>query len=195
MSRAQWGRDTKRFHMIVEDGDSLGETYLDEILVPARYPTPKEMAAARKAIEEFTRLRWNVHKVYPYARKVASVQAQVTHEMANLPPHVSKKEYVKAKEKALFAKYEPDIRRMTRDQGRVLIKLIHREAHTTMYELVKEDKNTVSAVFWQGVGSLFSIDLKAEYNPKEDYLIDAIVKELEGGGYNMVYKTYNYELP
>lgn len=179
---AQWGRDTKQFHVLATAGTApIGEADLNPVEIE-----DKLTSAAIK-------LRWNVHKVYPYAKKVAQMQAQIAQEMQQLTG-AQRRAYIKTHEEALFAQYEPIIRKMTPEQGRILLKLINREAHITMYDLVKDDKNTLVAMFWQGTGRIFGVNLKAQYNAQHEPCIEAIVQELEMGGYNMVYKTPNYAL-
>jgi hypothetical protein len=193
-SYAQWGEKLKKYAVLTEGGESYGEADLDEVFIMGKMPSKRELEKGREKLAKFERLRWNVHKVYPYARKVAIVRAQIHQELRSLPSGSSQRDYLKQKEKALFARYEQDIRRMSRDQGRVLCKLVDRETNITMYDIIRENKNAATAIFWQGVGSIFGINLRSEFDPEEDKMIDAVVKELENGGYNMVYKTYNYVL-
>lgn len=194
-AQAQWGRDVKRFEMILEDGELLGEADLNDVVITSTFPTSKEQKHGQEQLQAWLRLRWNVHKVYPYAKKVAQIREQIAYEMNSLPPNSKKREYVKQKEQELFAKYEDKVRHMTRDQGKVLLKLIHRETHVTMYDMIRDNKSGVNAAFWQGVAFLFSVNLKSTYDRNgADTQIEWFVRELEAGGYNMVYKAYNYSL-
>lgn len=174
---AQWGRDVKQFNVIETDNVMVGEADLHAVEINDRLSS--------KALK----LRWNVHKVYPYAQKVAETQAKIANDMQHLPAGVSHREYAKAQEKMLFAQYEPVVRKLTAEQGRILLKLISRQTNTTMYDIVKEDRNAVTAIFWQGVGTLFGVNLKTQFDPEEDAAINAIVQELEMGGTNMVYNS------
>ena len=52
----------------------------------------------------------------------------------------------------------------------------------TPYNLIKEFRGDVSAVFWQGIARIFSNNLKDEYDPDgDDQMIEEIVKMIEMG--------------
>jgi hypothetical protein len=56
--------------------------------------------------------------------------------------------------------------KIVRSQGRILVKLIHRQTGTTTYELVKTPKRVES--FWSSTAaSMFDINLKSEFVPYE----------------------------
>ena len=67
-------------------------------------------------------------------------------------------------------------------QGRILLKLIDRETGETSYALLKDLKNSFSAVFWQTLARLFGQNLKSEFDPEgEDKLLNDIVLMIEAG--------------
>lgn len=175
-----------------------GETYMDGTLqavdITAKRPSRYQIRKGRKRLAKFTRLRWNVHKVYPYAVKVGQILQQVNIELQEIEDPKERKKYLKSKEVSLFGEYEDDLRRMSRSQGKVLVKLVHRQTGNSTFHLIKEVKSGVSAVFWQSIGLLFGINLKSEYDPEEEAMIEEIVKELETGGYNICYKRYAFLL-
>ena len=77
-------------------------------------------------------------------------------------------------------------------QGKILLKLISRQTGQNAYALIKDTKNGATAVFWSGVGSLFGINLKAEFDPGEDGIVEDFARELDSGGYNIFWKESNY---
>ncbi len=175
-----------------------GETYMDGTLQPvnivAKRPSNAQIRRGKKRLVRFTRLRWNVHKVYPYAVKVGALLMEVNAELETISDPKERKEYLKSKENSLFGKYENDLRRMSRSQGKVLVKLVHRQTGESTFHLIREVKNGITAVFWQSIGLLFGINLKSEYDTEEDAMIEKIVYELEQGGYNICYKRYGFVL-
>lgn len=175
-----------------------GETYMDGTLQPisitARRPSRSQLRRGRKRLAKFTRLRWNVHKVYPYAVKVGTILQEVSNELQAIEDPKARKRYLKSKEATLFGQYEKDLRRMSRSQGKVLVKLVHRQTGNSTFYLIKDVKSGVTAIFWQSIGLLFGINLKSEYDQAEDAMIEEIVKELEMGGYNICYKRYGFAL-
>ncbi len=184
------------FKVYERDGDFIGEWDYEEIQITGKRPSRSKIRRGKRRLEEYTRLRWHVHKVYPYAVKVGALLEEVNEELNSLPDSISRRDYIKTKEDNLFGKYEQDIRRMTKSQGKILIKLIHRQTGTSMYSLIKDVKSGATAVFWQSVGRIFGINLRDQFeeNNDDDKLIEGFVRELEEGGYNIVYKCRNYEL-
>ncbi len=203
LSSIVWGQGEEgyeyipKFRVYTVDGVTFMSGELDSIRITADPPTTRELRRGRRQLQRFTRLRYNVHKVYPYAVKLAGILAEVQAEIDALPNEKARKEYVKNKEKSLFGSYEDDVRRMTRSQGKVLVKLIHRETRLSTYALIKDNKNGASALFWQSISLIFGINLKTQFDPQkeeEDSMIDFIVRDLEKGGYNIAYRQYNYQL-
>ncbi|MGD0712450.1 MAG: DUF4294 domain-containing protein, partial [Bacteroidales bacterium] len=64
----------------------------------------------------------------------------------------------------------------------ILLKLIYRQTGVTSYEIVKELRGSLRAIFWQTIARLFGNNLKVEYDPVgEDKAIEEIVKQIENG--------------
>lgn len=184
----------KRFKVYEHEGQTYMFGELEGIDILANKPSKRELRRGKKRLARFTRLRWNVHKVYPYAVKVSDVLAQVEKELEAIPDEEAKKEYVKAKEKSLFGAHENDIRKMTRSQGKVLVKLINRETGKSTFDVIRDAKSGASALLWQSIGLIFGINLKTKYDEEEDAMIEQIVEDLEEGGYNIAYRRYNYSI-
>ena len=87
-------------------------------------------------------------------------------------------------EKSLFEQYKPVLKRFSKRQAKVLIKLVQRETHQTSYDIVKAFLGSFRATFWQGFGKLFGVSLKGEFHPekdREDAIIERIACSVEEG--------------
>ena len=84
-------------------------------------------------------------------------------------------------EDKLVLKYGHSMRKLTRNQGRILVRLIDRETNRTSYDIIKEFRNIFVAGFWQITARVFGHDLRSNYNSEtgEDRLIEFIIKRLE----------------
>ncbi len=184
----------QRFRLYQYNGETYMYGSIDAVDIVRRPPTAQELRQGRRQLERFTKLQWMVHSVYPYAQRVAELLNEVEQDMANIQGSQAQKEYIKQREQELFARYEQDFRKMSRTQGKILIKLISRQTGITAYDLIRDTKNGASAFFWQGIGRIFGMNLKEGFNSTDDALIEAIVAELDRGGYNICYKSYNYRL-
>jgi hypothetical protein len=198
-TRAQQARrdSLRQFRVYTVEGKVFMVGQLDSVRITAAPPSRRELRRGQRRLRRFTRLRFNVHKVYPYAVKLAEILEEVQAHLDSLPSDRARKAYVENTEQNLFGAYEKDVRRMTRSQGKVLVKLVHRETDRSTYALIKDNKNGASAFFWQSVSMIFGINLKTAFQPgeeKEDAMIDYIVRDLENGGYNIAHRRYNYQL-
>lgn len=183
-----------RMEVIEWMGETIGNGDMDSVYIYGTKMTGRDARKAAKKKENYDKMRWNVHKVYPYAVGVADLLREVDKETAKMPNDAAKKAYLEKRQKEIFATYQDDVESMTSAQGKVLIKLIHRQTGNTLYSLIKDTKNGTTAFFWNGVGSLFGLSLKTEFDAEEDDMIGLFARELDGGCYNIVYQQASYKL-
>lgn len=136
-------------------------------------------------IDRFTR---NIMKAYPYAKLTSETLQEMDRELAKISGKKERRKYIDWAEKQMKEAFEKDLKKLTYNQGRILIKLVNRETGKTSYELVKELKGSFSAFMWQGVAKLFGANLKSEFDPKnEDYIIEIVVNKIERGELPVAY--------
>ena len=120
----------------------------------------------------------DVKKVLPYA-KIAGFRFQLMEQnLQMLPTEKAREEYLKRTEEAIKEQFMDDLVGLTVSQGKLLIKLIHRETGKDTYTLLKTYRGKLTAWYWQGLAKVFTADLTNEYNPIEDWQIEQIIKEL-----------------
>ena len=99
--------------------------------------------------------------------------------LKNLKSKRSKRKYLRRLEKFLYTEFEHELKKLSRSQGRILIKLVHRQTGITIFELIKELRTGLKAFIYQTTASLFKLSLKDKYDPEdilEDYLIEDILQ-------------------
>ena len=176
------GKDTLRgreylLQKVERNGVTLPEIPIKEITIVARPPRSEKSQYRR-----YSRLVYNIKKVYPYALLVRERLASVNAELEKIHGEKERRKYLKNVEKDVFGKYEGDMRQLTITQGRLLIKLIDRETMNTSYALIRDYRGKISALFWQGIARIFGTNLKDEYDPYgEDALIELIIHEIDEG--------------
>ena len=157
----------------------------DTVLMVLHKPVvcmPPYIFVSRRQQEKYTKLVRNVKKVWPYAKIIKRVYAELVDSIAKIPTEEEKKAYVKAQEKKLRAQFENELVNLTISQGRILIKLVDRETGSTTYEVLKELKGGFSAFIFQGIARLFGSNLKSEYDAlEEDKMIEDIIVRIENG--------------
>jgi hypothetical protein len=165
---------------IIIDGDTLPYVALPDV-----YITGTMDAEAMKRLQEYYRLRFNVIKMYPYAKLAAVKIKEINNQLATLDKKKDKKKFIKEQDEQLKKDFEGTVKNFSQRQGDVLIKLINRETGNTSYELVKELKGSFNAFIWQTAARLFGHNLKDTYDPQgEDKNIEAIVQQIEAGQVN-----------
>lgn len=145
--------------------------------------TAEQRAARMDRLKKLSRFRRKVLKVYPIARQVATLVNQINEDTQNMR-HREREKHLRELEKALKGKNEQTIRRLTRSEGRILLKLIYRETDNTTYALIKEYKSSAAAGFFFVLGKLFKMNLKQDYDPHKEIAIETVVREIERGEYD-----------
>ena len=158
---------------LVVDGDTVPWSVLDEMLFVAK-PTLNDFQARRN----YYILMKKVGRVYPYVREAALRMDSVNLQLEGIDRRRQRRKYTKSYQKYLEERFEPELRKLTRSEGQILSKLIYRETHTSVYEIIKTYRNVLSARFWSMTAWWYDIDLKRPYDPEndaEDRLIENIL--------------------
>ena len=171
------GNDTKRLPYIIESGDTIPIFTLQSVTIidsldPDYY----------KKLQAYYRLRYNVLKVYPYAKLLTIKLNEINNHLATLQTKKERRKYMKVAEEQMKKDFEKDLKSFSESQGRVFTKLIDRETGHSSYELIKELRGSVKAFWWQNFALIFGQNLKARYDPNgEDAAIEGIVRQIEEG--------------
>lgn len=123
-------------------------------------------------------LKRRIFRVYPYAKLTAEKLTQLNETMNKLKTTKEKKKYFKIVEKYLEEEFEPRLKKLSRNDGKILVKLIHRQTGESTFDLIKHYKSGWKAFWANSTARMFSINLRATYKPYdeiEDYNIEAIL--------------------
>lgn len=133
---------------------------------------------SEEARKQYLILRSRVKKVYPYAKLAAERLHIMEQTMDTMKNKRSKKVYTKRMQKYIEDRFTDELKKLSRSQGRILVKLIHRQTGRTAYQLVKDLRNGWNAFMYNSTAWFYDISLKTEYNPAEnteDFLIEGIL--------------------
>jgi hypothetical protein len=160
-------------------GDTLAMIVFNPIII---YPRER----FRNKAEE--KLYWktvrDIKKTLPYAKMISNTLLETYEYIDTYQTEKQKQAYLKRFEKELFAQYKPQMKKLTKNQGKLLIKLINRETNQSSYSIVKAFLGTFRAGFWQTFSKFFGASLKAGYHPnknKQDAMIERICVRIEQG--------------
>lgn len=165
-------------YFVTDEGDTVPVVNLQTINV-----VENRVFASKREERKWSRLKRDVAKVYPYS-KIAGKKLKEYNDMMTGKSEKEQKRILKVAEADIKKQFEGDIRNMTINQGRILIKLIDRETGNTSFTLVKDLRGSFQAVFWQSVARIFGSNLKSAFDPKkepEDKMIEEIIHTIEDG--------------
>ena len=163
------------FYYIIE-GDTIPREHIDleEVVLLNKLKFNTKDDRRRYLI-----LRRKTRKVYPYAKLAAERLTVMTNRLETLKKRRDKKRYTRRVQKYIEEEFTDQLKNLTRTEGQILAKLIHRQTGRTAFDLVKELRTGWRAFWYNTTASLYDISLKKEYRPfedKEDYLIEDILE-------------------
>ena len=164
---------------MIYEGDTIPVVNLNEIVVEGEM-----IFKTKKQKEQWSSIRFNVKKVYPYAILASAKLKEYEKVLKTMSDGDDQKKYMKLAEKDLKNQFEDQLKSLSIKQGRILIKLIDRETGRTSFDLVKQLRGGFNAWMWQGVAKIFGSDLKSEYDKDgEDKMIELAIAQVESGLY------------
>jgi hypothetical protein len=124
-------------------------------------------------------------KAYPYAKLAAERLEVLNDRIDNIKSKRKKKQYTIRVQKYLEGEFTDQLKKLTRTEGRILIKLIHRQTGETSFDLVKDLRSGWKAFWYNTTAKIFNLSLKEKYDPEninEDYLIEDILQRAFADG-------------
>jgi hypothetical protein len=159
------------------EGDSIQLMEMNNV-----YVYPELTFKNRKQAESYMRLVRNVKAVLPIAKQARQMLIETTEYLETLPTKEEKDAHIKRVEEDIFKTYKPKMKKLSYSQGKLLIKLIDRECHSSSYDMIKAFMGPLRAGFWQVFAWGFGASLKKEYDPAGvDRLTERIVLMVEAG--------------
>ncbi len=123
--------------------------------------------------------RKKVHKAYPFAKMTQDKLAVINMRLEGMESKKRKKRYTKRLQKHFEKEFTDQLKKLTRTEGRILIKLIHRQTGETAFDLLKSLRSSWKAYWSDQTAKIFKLSLKDEYHPEsvaEDFLIEDILQ-------------------
>lgn len=156
----------------LQDIDTMKVVQLPEVLIYRGDDIDEESK------KNFLILQRRIQRVYPFAKATSERLTALNKGMAKLKSEREKKKYFKIVEEYLEKEFEGKLKQLSRKDGQILVKLIHRQTGSTTFDLIKEQKSGWKAFWANKTARVFNINLKTEYSPynvSEDFLIESIL--------------------
>ncbi len=182
LSFISYGQDTivtpeqENYDYYIIEGDTIPRSAIDlnEVIVFKRLKFNSKEERRRYLI-----LRRKTRKVYPYAKLAAERLVTLNERLTAIENKNDRKRYTKIIHRYLENEFSSELKKLTRTEGQILIKLIHRQTGETAFELIKRLRSGWKAFWYNTTASAFDISLKREFDPvnqEEDYLIEDILQ-------------------
>jgi len=147
---------------------------LDEIILlnKIKFKSSKE----RKYYYWYTK---KVRKAYPYAKLASDKMLELNLALDSIKSKRKRRKHVKKVQKYLEGEFTEQLKKMTRTEGRILIKLINRQTGETLFSLIKDYRSGLKAFMYNTSAKFFKLNLKNEYKPEEialDFIVEDILK-------------------
>lgn len=162
--------------MIIIEGDSIFQSHiaLDEVYIFGKLDFDSYQEKLRYYI-----LRRKTIKVYPYAKLASERLEELNDSLSMIKRKRKRKKYTKRVQKYIEEEFSEELKKLTRTEGQILVKLIYRQTGNTAFDLVKELRSGWRAFWYNTTAKMFDISIKQEYHPEsvhEDYLIEDILQ-------------------
>ncbi|MBR9847500.1 MAG: DUF4294 domain-containing protein [Algicola sp.] len=169
-------QDSTAVEYILVEGDSIPKTAIDlnEVLLLQQLKFDSKDDHIKYLI-----LKRKTIKVYPYAKLAAERLTTLNERLATLETKRAKRRYAKLIQRYIEDEFSAELKKLTRTEGQILIKLIHRQTGKTTFDLIKQLRSGWRAFWFNTTANVFDISLKREFDPlnvKEDFLIEDILE-------------------
>ena len=162
------------------------DTVIDSYVIPEIYiGVEKE---EEKYIRDMAVLRGRILRVYPYAKATSENLLIINKNLEQLHSKKERRIYIKRSQAYLEGEFKEKLKKLSRNDGKILLKLIHRQTGETTYDLIREFKSGWTAFWSNSTARTFSLNLKSEYHP--DYNLEDFYIETQ-----LNYLFFNYRLP
>ncbi|WP_166961312.1 DUF4294 domain-containing protein [Yeosuana marina] len=169
-------KDSTEYDYYIVEGDSVPRETID---LKEVYLLNKLKFDSREDRFRYLILRRKTIKVYPYAKMAADRLDSLNARLEKLKTKGEKRRYTKMIQKYIEGEFSEKLKKFSRTEGQILIKLIHRQTGETTFDLLKELKSGWTAFWYNTTASMFDLSLKEGFDPmnvKEDYLIEDILQ-------------------
>lgn len=158
-------------------GDSI-----PAIIFPTFYKYPPMIFKNDKERDRYNRLVANVKRLLPLAKLAKYTVIETCDYLQTLPTKKEKAEHIKLVEDGLKKQYAPTLKRLSRSQGRLLVKLIDRECGQTGYNIAQAFIGSFKANIYQAMAFCFGNSLTKRYDPEgDDRYTERVVRLVESG--------------
>ena len=157
----------------------------DSVLFEQYLPDLEITASNADFVKKWNRTKFYVKSVYDYARISSAMLTSFEDSVSKIENKYSKKKYLSSCNKSLKKEFGNEIKEMSINRGKYLMKMIYRSTGLTAYEIIKKYRGGGTAFWFQALCVVNGQDLKREYDPEnEDLLVERAIDLIDSGKMN-----------
>lgn len=119
-------------------------------------------------------------KVYPYAVQAIDLYNDIQLETQDMSKG-KRRRHIRREHKELKEDLNEQMKKLTRTEGKVLIKMIERQVGKSFYDVIRETRGGFTATYWHQMGKIWDYDLKDGYRIGADGLLDEVLLDYDFG--------------
>mgnify|MGYP000158957415 FL=1 len=157
----------------------------DSVLFEQYLPDLEITASNADFVKKWNRTKFYVKSVYDYARISSAMLTSFEDSVSKIENKYSRKKYLSSCNKSLKKEFGNEIKEMSINRGKYLMKMIYRSTGLTAYDIIKKYRGGGTAFWFQALCVVNGQDLKREYDPEnEDLLVERAIGLIDSGKMN-----------
>ncbi|MBW2961073.1 DUF4294 domain-containing protein [Mesonia sp. JHPTF-M18] len=160
--------------LMVIDDQVMEAIDLDEVFLVGPFKFKNRYERRRYLI-----LQKKTRHVWPYAVLASQRLTALNERLNSIESKSKKRKYTKMVQNYIQDEFTAELKKLTKTEGQILVKLMYRQTGITTFDIVKDLKSGWRAFWYNTTASLFNISLKEEFHPEEveeDFLIEHILR-------------------
>lgn len=119
-------------------------------------------------------------KVYPFALEGIALYEDLQIETAGMNKR-QRRRHIRHENREVKEDMTEQMKKLSKTQGFVLIKMIEKEVGKPFYEILRETRGGMTASYWHNLGKIYGYDLKDGYIPGANPLLDEVFLDYDFG--------------
>ncbi len=164
---------TKYYQVIDDEGDTLILAGISTISISS----PRKFANTDEYLKYLKYKRYAA-LVYPYAKEAIRIFREAEYVTQTMKKRKRKK-YLKKLSEELEKEFEQPLSKLSKTQGKIMIKMIEKELEQPMFDLVKQTRGKWKAFYWNQFSKLYGYRLKDGYNEGDNPILDIVLQDFD----------------
>ena len=158
---------------LVSEGDTLYFSELDNINISS-----PRVFDNRDDYLKYRKYRRYAAKVYPYAKEAIRIFREAEYATSQMKKRKRKK-FLRKLSKELSREFEDPLKKLSKTQGKILVKMIERELDARMFDLIKMTQGKLKAFYWNQSSKLYGYRLKHGYVVGQNPILDVVLQDFD----------------